>query len=205
MSPLRLARTALMALVVLEAGGCLSLSPPPRAYLLSAVSPSLPAGPLAGVVVGVGPVTIPAYLDRSPIVVRTGADEVRLSGEHHWAEPLRDAIPRTLAENLSAMIPTDAVAVFPWRTSWNVQYRVTVDILRFDGALGGSAVLHARWRLLDGAGKELLLRAAVLQESIGDSTYAAVVTAESRLLVNLSRDIATEIGSRLRQASGPPA
>jgi uncharacterized lipoprotein YmbA len=147
----------------------------------------------------VGPVSIPAYLDRSSIVVRTGEGEVELSGEHRWAEPLRDGISRTLAENLSAMIPTDAVAVFPWRTPWTVDYRVTVDILRFDGAPGRSVVLHARWRLLDAAGKELLLRAAVLQESIADSTYAALVAAESRLLASLSRDIAAEIRSRLRK------
>jgi hypothetical protein len=189
----------MLALLVLGAGGCLSVSPPPRTFLLSPAVPPASSPPLAGVVVGVGPVGIPTYLDRSSIVVRTGEGEVELSGEHRWAEPLRDGIGRTLGENLSAMIPTDAVAVFPWRTPWTVDYRVPVDILRFDGAPGGSVVLHARWRLLDAAGKELLLRAAVLQESIADSTYAALVAAESRLLASLSRDIAAEIRSRLRK------
>ena len=195
---LRFARSTLTMVVALAAGGCLSVSPLPRSYLLSATAPTSPA-PHASVAVGVGPVRIPAYLDRSSIVVRTGEGEVELSDEHRWAEPLRDGIGRTLAENLSAMIPTDAVAVFPWRTPWTVDYRVAVDILRFDGAPGRSVVLHARWRLLDAAGKELLLRAAVLQESIADSTYAALVAAESRLLAGLSRDIAAEIRSRLRK------
>ena len=198
MSALRIARTALMALVVLGAGGCLTLSPPPRAYLLSAVPPSSASPPLADVVVGVGPVSIPAYLDRSPMVVRAGADEVRLAGEHRWAEPLRDAVPRILAENLSALIPTDAVAVFPWRTPWTVQYRVAVDILRFDGALGGLSVLDARWRLLDGTGKQLVLRAVHLQETATETTYSALVSAHSRLLAQLSQDIAAEIRSRVR-------
>lgn len=188
----------MLALLVLGAGGCLSVSPLPRSYLLSATAPASSA-PRTSVAVGVGPVGIPAYLDRSSIVVRIGEGEVELSGEHRWAEPLRDGIGRTLAENLSAMIPTDAVAVFPWRTPWTVDYRVAVDILRFDGAPGRSVVLDARWRLLDAAGKELLLRAAVLQESIADSTYAALVAAESRLLASLSRDIAAEIRSRLRK------
>ena len=196
MTPHRVACAAMLALIVLGAGGCLSVSPPPRTFLLSAAVPPPTSPPLAGVVVGVGPVGIPAYLDRSSIVVRTGEGEVELSGEHRWAESLRDGIGRTLAENLSAMIPTDAVAVFPWRTPWTVDYRVAVDILRFDGAPGRSVVLHARWRLLDAAGKELLLRAAVLQESIADLTYAALVAAESRLLAGLSRDIAAEIRSR---------
>ncbi len=205
MSPLRIACTALMALVVLGAGGCLSLSPPPRAYLLSAVSPSPAARPLAGVAVGVGPVSIPAYLDGSSIVTRSGDGEVTLAGEHRWAEPLRDGIAQTLAENLAATLPSDAVPVFPWRTPWTVQYRVTVDILRFDGTLGGLSVLDARWRLLDGTGKPLVLRAVHLQETATDTTYSALVSAHSRLLARLSQDIAAGIRSRLPQASGPPA
>ena len=195
---LRLACSTLTMVVALAVGGCLSVSPLPRSYLLSATAPASSA-PRTSVAVGVGPVRIPAYLDRSSILVRTGEGEVELSDQHRWAEPLRDGISRTLAANLSAMIPTDAVAVFPWRTSWAADYRVAVDILRFDGTPGGSVVLDARWRLLDAAGKELLLRAAVLQESIADSTYAALVAAESRLLARLSRDIAAEIRSRLRK------
>jgi uncharacterized lipoprotein YmbA len=152
---------------------------------------------IAPVVVGVGPISIPAYLDRSAIVVRTGdGGEVSLSGEYRWAELLREGIPRTLAGNLSAMIPTDAVPIFPWRAPWTVQYRVTVDILRFDGALGKSVVLDARWRLLDGGGKELTIRTMHLEEAC-DTTYAALVAAHNRLLASLSRDIAAEIRSRV--------
>jgi uncharacterized lipoprotein YmbA len=187
----------MLALVVLGAGGCLSVSPPPRSYLLFAVPPQ-PANSTSAVVVGVGPVSIPAYLDRSSIVTRGGDGEVTLSGEHRWAEPLRDGIAQTLAENLAAMLPSDAVPVFPWRTPWIVQYRVTVDILRFDGALGGLSVLDARWRLLDGTGKQLVLRAVHLQETATETTYSALVSAHSRLLAHLSQDIAAEIRSRVR-------
>ncbi len=197
MNPLRFARAAVMSLVVLGAGGCLTLSPPPRAYLLSAIPPSAVPSAVGRAVIGVGPVTVPAYLDHAPIVVRTGEGEVRLSEKDRWAESLRDGVTRTLAENLSAMVPTDAVAVFPWRTPWTVQYRVTVDILRFEGVLGGPTVLHAQWRLLDGAGKELVLGAAHLEETAGEPTYAALVAAQSRLLASLSRDIAAEIRTRL--------
>ncbi len=194
----RLRIVCLIALVAVAAGGCLSLSPPPKAYLLTAAAPSAAPGAATNAAIGVGPVTIPAYLDRSPIVVRTGADEVRLSEEHYWAEPLGDAVPRTLGENLSAMIPTDAVAFFPWRTPQTVQYRVTMDILRFDGALGGTAILHARWRLLDGEGHQLVLRAVQLQDRSAEATYTALVAAQSRLLAALSQDIAAEIRTRLR-------
>jgi uncharacterized lipoprotein YmbA len=146
----------------------------------------------------VGPVSIPAYLDRSSIVVRTGEGEVELSDECRWAEPLRDGIGRTLAENLSAMIPTDAVVVFPWHTPWTVQYRVTVDILRLDGALDGPAVLHARWRLLGTDGKVLAVRMVQLEERVTEPTFAALVAAQSRLLASVSQDIAAQIRNQSR-------
>lgn len=181
-----------VVLVVVGAAGCFSASPP-KSYLLSAATPAASSGAVGGPVVGVGPVTIPAYLDRSAIVVRGAGDEVGISAEHHWAEPLRDAVSRVLAENLSAMIPTDAVAIFPWRTPWTPQYRVTVDIFRFDGPLVGPAVLSARWRLLDGSGKALVLKAVNLREALTEPTHAGLVAAQGRLLATLSRDIAAEI------------
>ena len=141
--------------------------------------------------------TMPVYLDRPSIVVRAGSDEVRLSSNHHWAEPLKDGVARIVAENLATMVPTDAVAVFPWRAPWTVKYRVTMEILRFDGPLGGPVVLNARWRLLDGEGKEVALKAVMLSEPAADASYAALVASQSRLLATVSRDIASEIRSRL--------
>jgi hypothetical protein len=136
---------------------------------------------------------VPVYLDRPSIVVRAGGDEVRFSGEHHWAEPLKDGIARVVAENLAAMVPTDAVVVFPWRAPWTVAYRVTMEILRFDGPLGGPVVLNARWRLLDAEGRELTLKAVALSEPAADRSYAALVAAQSRVLAAVSRDIAGAI------------
>jgi uncharacterized protein len=101
-----------------------------------------------------------------------------------------------VAENLASMIPTDAIVVYPWKTPWAIQYRVTMEIVRFDGPLGGALILNARWRLLDGAGKELMLRAVNLSEPARDATYGALVSAQSRLLARVSQDIAAEIKSR---------
>jgi uncharacterized lipoprotein YmbA len=139
---------------------------------------------------------IPGYLDRTAIVVRAAGDEVRLSEDHRWAESLKDGVARVVAENLASMIPTDAIAVYPWKTPWAIQYRVALEIMRFDGPLGGPLILSARWRLLDGVGKELVLRAVNLSEPASDGTYGALVSAQSRLLARLSQDIAAEIKSR---------
>ena len=190
-------RTIAVLSMLLAVGGCFARQVSPRSYVLAAAS--LPAAAPAesrGPTVGVGPVVIPAYLDRAPIVVRVVGDEVRLSEEHRWAESLRDGIARVVAENLSAMIPTEAIVLYPWKTPWTIQYRVTFEVLRLDGPLGGLMVLNARWRLLDGTGKELVLRAVNLSEPAGDATHGALVAAQSRLLTRVSRDIAAEIKAR---------
>jgi hypothetical protein len=200
MMPSSIARLA--AVVLLAPAGlaaCVS-SPAPRSYLLSAAPVAGPAGAAAGPVVGVGPVAIPEYLDRASLVVLTGRDEVTLSEGHQWAEPLTSGVSRVLAENLSGMVPTDAVAVFPWRTPRTVQYRVTLEVLRFDGPLGGPVVLDARWRLLDGSGRELVRGAVNRTEAVSEPGHAALVAAQSRLLATVSRDIAAEI--RARQLGG---
>lgn len=188
--------TVFVILALWGAAGCSLRSPLPRAYVLAPASPAVLPAPGRGPAVGVGPVMIPGYLDRTAIVVRAAGDEVRLSEDHRWAESLKDGVARVVAENLAGMIPTDAIAVYPWKTPWAIQYRVALEIMRFDGPLGGPLILSARWRLLDGAGRELVLRAVNLSEPASDGTYGALVSAQSRLLARLSQDIAAEIKSR---------
>lgn len=176
--------------------GCSLRGELPKTYVLSATSGPAASGPRRGPVVGVGPVTLATYLDQRSIVVREGDEQVRLSPAHLWAEPLKDGVARVIAENLALMVPTDAVVLFPWRTPRTVAYRVTVEILRFDGSLAGPVGLNAHWRLLDEAGKQLEQKAVVLDEPVAEPIYAAVVASQNRLLAVVSRDIAAAIRAR---------
>ena len=156
------------ALVALMALGCAPATLPTRFYVLTAVPPAGGASAAArDVAVGVGPIALPGYLDRPQIVTRTGGDEIDLAEFDQWGEPLRSAVPRVLADNLAARIPTERVVLFPWRGVRTVQYQVPVEILRFEGKPGGDVVLRARWRLLDGSGRELALRASAVSEPPG--------------------------------------
>ena len=182
------------ALVALMALGCAPATLPTRFYVLTAVPPAGGAPAAArDVTVGVGPVALPGYLDRPQIVSRTGGDEIDLAEFDQWGEPLRSAVPRVLADNLAARIPTERVVLFPWRGVRTVQYQVPVEILRFEGKPGGEVVLRARWRLLDGSGRELALRASAVTEATGGPGYGPLVAALSRALAALSGEIAAAI------------
>jgi len=180
--------------------GCLGRSQPTRFYLLQPITASPPAAPAAGKVedmrIGVGPITLPEYVDRPQIVTLVGPHELDLAEFDQWSEPLKDSVPRTLGENLSALLSTQHIYLYPWTGSANIDYQIEVDMTRFDASLGGDAVLNARWTILAGNSQEILLRknSAITQEA-GGIGYEALVAAESRVLEQLSREIAASIKS----------
>ncbi len=193
---LRSSLLLVVALVGLPSAGCLGgSSPPTKFYALVPATgrrsqTAQPAAPDRGVTLGVGPVTVPAYLDRPQIVTRRGSDEVDLAEYDRWAEPLVDSISRVMAENLAALLETDRVAIFPWSGSRSIPFQVTVDLLRFDGPAGGDIVLDARWRIVGNDRTELLVKRSTITEATSDAGYGVLVAAMSRALATLSRDIA---------------
>src|SRR5919109_1073251 len=111
-----LAFVALSVGTSLLIGGC--ASQPSRFYLLSA-PPSAEPVPLGtsggqGATIGVGPVTLPRYLDRPQIVTQTSPYELKLAEFDRWAEALDINFSRVLAENLSLLLPTARVVLAPW-------------------------------------------------------------------------------------------
>jgi hypothetical protein len=145
--------------------------------------------------IGVTPVRIPAYVDRPQIVTRKGPDEISLTEFDRWGEPLVDGVPRTIAENLGLLLPNDRVALLPWAGMRAPQYRVVVDVARFDGTLGPGVLLEASWRILGAEGKTLREARFALSEPAAEPAYSALVAAMSRCLGGLSREIAAALKS----------
>jgi uncharacterized protein len=189
-------RLALVMLVaaLLALGACAST--PSRFYILNPLSTSevIPATAAAqGPVIAVGPVTVPKYLDRPQIVTRASRNQLTLGEFDRWAEPLPDNISRVLGENLARLVPTDHILLQTWPRPANLDYQVTVEVLDFEGGLGGESVLLALWSLLDGAERTLMTRRASLQVPVGGRDYEALVQAMNQMIGTLSRDIAEAI------------
>jgi uncharacterized lipoprotein YmbA len=121
-----------------------------------------------------------------------------------WAEPLEDNFTRILAENLSQLLATDQVMVFPWQGPTDVVYHVIIDVTRFLGELDGHASLEARWSIIGKNGKEVLTRKkSSFSEPVGGQDYQALAAALSRTVASLSRDIAATIIVLRQQGSHP--
>jgi uncharacterized lipoprotein YmbA len=175
-------------------GACAST--PSHFYVLNTLSASetVPATAAErGPVIGVGPITFPKYLDRPQIVTRASRNQLTLGEFDRWAEPLQENFSRVLAENLALLIPTDHILLNPWSRPAALDYQVRVEVLHFDGWLGGESSFIARWSILDRAERELVSRKSHLNAPVGGRDYEALVVALNQMLETLSRDIATEI------------
>ena len=146
----RLFRIAGVSAVMLSffLSGCGS-SRPAKFYTLHPVK-SIPAAAKQTVLsdppvtVGIGPIEIPDYLDRPQIVTRTAQNELAQAEFERWAGSLKTDIARVLVENLSVLLPPDQVSVVPWTRGGPLQYRVAVDVTRFDVTPGENVWLKAR-------------------------------------------------------------
>lgn len=176
--------------------GCIpGATEPSRFYVLSSLSAtSEQAAGEEAIAIGVGPVVFPAYLDRPEMVTRISPNELKVDEFHRWAEPLKDNFTGVLAENLSVLMATNRVAVFPWTRATPIDYQVTVHVTRFLGEVGGTNTLTARWRIFRGDGKELLAtRQSSFTVQARSDGIAAMVDAQSRALEELSTAIAAEL------------
>lgn len=177
-----LALTALLA-------GCASA--PSRFYTLSSTA-TADGGAAVPVAVLVGPVTVPADVDRPEVVVAVTPNRVDLDEFNRWAAPLGDAIARVVAGDLTVLLATPDVATAPM-ANFRATYRVTINVQRFASAPGRSAQLDAVWtvqRIADGTTRSGRTTA---DETPTDDTYDALAAAHSRALARLSGDIAIAI------------
>ncbi len=179
----------------LLAVGCLGSSPTqaPRLFVLDATQPAAGAAKL-GVSIGVGPISIPKRLDRPQILTRIADHEVQVAEFDQWAEPLDRSFARAVAENLARTLPTDRVAVYPWSHGAEPDWKIEIDVTRFEREADGSVTLAVRWRLIDDR-KRLTFHhgASTFRENPGLSTTGALVAAMSRLVGALSGEIAATI------------
>src|SRR5882724_446588 len=211
MYPIMLALVAATVGTALLVGGC--ASQPSRFYLLSALANTETASPGAsgqqGPTIGVGPVTLPRYVDRPQIVTRTSPYEIKLAEFDRWAEALDTNFTRVLAENLSILLPTARVVMSPWPRATPIDYQVTVDVTHFLSQVGGDSLLIADWTLLKGEGQDALTSGrSRFSASPGGQDYAAMVAAMSQTVASLSREIATTIrgvGPRVSTRKGVSA
>jgi uncharacterized lipoprotein YmbA len=198
-------RRRLAILAVLAAGltlaGCAD-TPPTRFYTLSPLADApggTPPAKLPELTVGVGPITLPPYLDRPQLVTRAGGNRMVLADFDSWVEPLSGMFARVLAENLALLLGTDDVVMLPQRRDVVLDRQVEVDVTRFDVDATGAAVLDARWWVYGRNGEKLLRSGrSTITEPTQAGDYTAAAGGLSHALGTMSQEIAHAIADQAR-------
>jgi uncharacterized lipoprotein YmbA len=181
------------AMLCVLAAGCAS-TPPARLYslyTLSASSPTAEATP--DISVSVGPVSIPAAVDRPQIVVATAANQVRLDDFNRWASPLQESLSSVIAQNLTALLGTSRVTRFPKTSSADADFRVAIEVTRFESVPGQWATLDAAWTVRRTADGVVQTHRTSVREPVPDNSFEALTAAHSRAVARLSQDIAEAV------------
>ena len=184
-----------------------SQAPPTKYYVLNSLYTAenkiQPVADLKEAVVVIGPLTLTQVLDRPHIIIRHSENEIRVANLDRWAEPLHENFTRVLRDNLSALISQGRVIRFPPAASIPVAYQVIIEVMRFDGNPQNEVVLRAQWAVLGGDGDSVLLkRQSDFKEPSEGDTIAEMVSAQSRLVAKLSRDIAEVLKTLEEQRAG---
>lgn len=153
----RASLSALLAavLAMLLVAGCASPLPPLQWVRLPAQLPDAAAAqrPTAGPAWQLmAPVLLPGHLDRDALLVPQGQAGLQPLGGARWAEPLRDAVPRLLRQDLAQLLGAPLWAA-PLPPGVRPVRQLRLEITALDvGADGRSVRLQARWSLADPAG-----------------------------------------------------
>lgn len=196
-------RGLLVLLAATALAGCATRSAPPRRLFGLTGTPALPTDARAGqdgrAWVLSPQVGLPEWLDRDELLVAEGSAGLRPWPEARWAEPLREALPRLLAEDLWRLrqpypvtlgLPAD-------RDSESLRLRVQVDewLARPDGA-GLALRLRARWQFAP-----LHAPAGTALPAPGSAELTLPCAADADALADAYRRSITQLAARIVEGS----
>jgi uncharacterized protein len=182
---------ALFVAMLLAACG----TPPKLNYYTLDTSAPPAAGAGSSPSVFVGPVTVPDGVDRAEIVLGVAPNQVELEELHRWAEPLKNAIPRVLADTLARELGTQNVMTGRQSSTTAFDYRVAMDVRRFESSYGEGATIDALWVIRTAKGGEPRTGRSTVHEAAPSRDAQGIAAAHSRALEQLGREIAGAIRS----------
>jgi len=185
----------------LALSGCISVpnSTTPRFYALQAVEANLVSKKVnitSDVLIGIGPVKIPQYLDRPQIVTRGKEKMLEFAQFDRWGEALDQGVASLLREDLTVILPGAKFISYPWNSFLPVTYQVTVEIVQLDSELDKDLFLVVQWMVLDAQNaKTMIIKRSEFRQKITPQNYSGLAKALSTACASLSSEIAEALAT----------
>ena len=107
-------RSVVLGVFVVVMFSACSSSSPVSYFSLNPIDADFKQDPDDAVMLGLGPIRMPEYLNRSQIVSRGANAEIRVDEFNRWSEPLNEAMLRIVASNVDNLLQGVVVVVFPY-------------------------------------------------------------------------------------------
>jgi uncharacterized lipoprotein YmbA len=147
--------------------------------------------------VGIDKLLMPDHLLKPQIATHSSVNRMDYAEYDRWAESLDENFARVLAENLSKLLPSENVYIFPWKSSTVIQYYLTFEIMQFSQGADKNISLIVFWSIYDNTtAKELLRKKTSLKQPgpISDPLdYGRLAQVMSQLVEEFSREVVTEL------------
>ena len=180
---------------------CITTShPATRFYVLNPLDPGISLvneidrkGTLS---VDVSSLRLPQYLEKPQIVTRSSKNRLELAEYRQWGGNLRKNMMRVLAQNLSRLLDTPNIAIYPHRLPVDPDFRVELEVMQFERDSDGQVRLCAQWRLSRSKDlKPLVTRITDLASPVSQKgeDFEHTVSAMSKLFGELSQIIGRAI------------
>lgn len=203
---MRIASATRIALCVaaLVLGAC-GTTPKESFYTLSPVA--LPATAqsrqtAAAYSIAIGPVHVPELVDRPQLVIRKGANQVDVLEQHRWAQPLRAEIAQAISAGLAARLPQARVSFDNDAASQNADYRISVDVKRFEAVPGEAVTVQALWTIRAAGAKAPTTGQSTLREAVNGNSYDGLAAAFARAVAQAANEIADAVSSLNASGAG---
>jgi uncharacterized protein len=181
-------------------------SAPPAHYYTLLGSPAKESASMLmfdhGPDVVIASVNVPEAVDRSEIVIRSGVNSVAIMENQRWAESLKQAIPRAIADDLSQILngatakgkdKGATVVVQSDHAGHDAKYHVYIDIIRYDSVLDDAAFIEAIWSVRLATAGQVAGGKSSLRVPVRGPGFEHLVAAHATALAQLSSEIATQI------------
>ncbi|MDD5432649.1 MAG: PqiC family protein [Candidatus Omnitrophica bacterium] len=194
-------KALLFGLLAVFLAGCMSIpdSPNPRFYMLKPVDKEQVKEKIdisPDLIIGLGPVKIPEYLNRPQIVTFDKERMLHFSQFDRWGEALDSGLARIIREDLMVLVPNITLEMFPCNTAISADYQVMVDVINIEADPEKELIFTVQWSVIDLRNKEkVFTKRSEFRHPVSPNNYMGLVQALSSACVDLSRDIAIDLVS----------
>lgn len=186
-----------MLVTLISLSACRSFTPPVRYYTISSIA--LPAAGVQingkrTVTIGIMPVELPGYIDRTQMVRRAGPNRLEVSSLHWWADYPDKLVQQVIEDDLQALMPDARIVNLPTAAGLKPDVIVTFRFLELIGTADRKMLLSAVWDTAErNAPATFRSHRIRIVQPMKNASFSELAAAHSRVLATLCRQVAESL------------